>query len=996
MASMKRLICALAICAPFAAANGNLSGFCDQGNIKATLSGLTSTNTFLGSYPQCRVQVNVHGGGLATIYSDNSGTPLANPFTASTVGWWQFYAANGRYDVVLSGGTPISLPSAWTISDQLIFDYATVNLCTGTIANTINCISPGSSMGNDTTGQTGDTDVTLLLKNLTADPSYTFQKEIRGISVESEVTYTIVDLNPGADNKAVSGINVIVSAPSGSTIYGQQDPVRSELWFQGSNPYTVNQSQSFQAVIEQLNAGVTLTNWSGFLVSPPATGGRIINGNGLTIENLDTGVGTITNPVAIEIQGINGFGQIQWINSSITQDSSENLVLDSDGSVLVRTGLAVTDGISGESLSIGSTEIINPDTSITTTALIGGRYFTTLDGPANPSFTPSCSPAEMLIFSSGQALYQKNCSGTVTAIGGGGGGGGTVTTFSAGNLVPLFTTSVLNATTTPQLTFALSNAAAFTELQNNTSSSTLPVYSGYTCVSTKTTSYSVVAADSRCLIVITDASASNLTLPATVPGSASASWRIELKALGGGTVSILRNGNNIDGGTSTPTVASGSSIAILGNGTAYWTEPGNGGSGSGACPNSTSCILAGSSATVGANTNGADIWVGTLDTYRFCFTTNSTAAGCIDTSQRWFIGQGSTSATIGSTTYSLNISEVNATIAPTYANLALQGSASGGYIDIYSGTTQISELIGNIFAGATELISFSTYPLQLKTGTSHVLGEQIDQNQRVQFNTGTAFTDGTSTAWVTIEQPAATNTIGLAIASPSGYSSVFGMYPYGQTQGFSIAAIGNNLQTTISNYGPLIINSVANAFPLSGLLFDVNSSNAFQVIPGPQTLWNEVNALSPYSVVEIHGSGTSGTSAKAYPLILDIATQIGTEASQLVLSYNGGGQAAVSENGSSLLLRDTTAIGIFQTTTACASGIFFGTSLCGIGVQSNGAGNLPTFFGGVSLPGSPTSMSVIICSGCYGPGDAGYTAGMTCTIGGTGALAIAKSGVWKC
>lgn len=38
---------------------------------------------------------------------------------------------------------------------------------------------------------------------------------------------------------------------------------------------------------------------------------------------------------------------------------------------------------------------------------------------------------------------------------GGGGGGGTVTSFSAGNLSPLFTTSVANAGTTPSLTFAL-------------------------------------------------------------------------------------------------------------------------------------------------------------------------------------------------------------------------------------------------------------------------------------------------------------------------------------------------------------------------------------------------------------------------------------------------------------------------------------------------------------------------------------------------------------
>lgn len=54
------------------------------------------------------------------------------------------------------------------------------------------------------------------------------------------------------------------------------------------------------------------------------------------------------------------------------------------------------------------------------------------------------------------------------------GGTGTVTSFSAGNLPPLFTSSVATATTTPALTFALSNAAANTVYGNNTGGSAVP------------------------------------------------------------------------------------------------------------------------------------------------------------------------------------------------------------------------------------------------------------------------------------------------------------------------------------------------------------------------------------------------------------------------------------------------------------------------------------------------------------------------------------------
>jgi hypothetical protein len=55
-------------------------------------------------------------------------------------------------------------------------------------------------------------------------------------------------------------------------------------------------------------------------------------------------------------------------------------------------------------------------------------------------------------------------------------GAGTVTSFSAGTLSPLFTTSVATATSTPALSFSLSNAAAHTFLGNNTGSTAAPTY----------------------------------------------------------------------------------------------------------------------------------------------------------------------------------------------------------------------------------------------------------------------------------------------------------------------------------------------------------------------------------------------------------------------------------------------------------------------------------------------------------------------------------------
>ncbi len=58
----------------------------------------------------------------------------------------------------------------------------------------------------------------------------------------------------------------------------------------------------------------------------------------------------------------------------------------------------------------------------------------------------------------------------------GGGGSGTVTSFSSGSLSPLFSASVANSTTTPALSFALSNASGYSWFGNASGSSGAPSY----------------------------------------------------------------------------------------------------------------------------------------------------------------------------------------------------------------------------------------------------------------------------------------------------------------------------------------------------------------------------------------------------------------------------------------------------------------------------------------------------------------------------------------
>jgi len=90
------------------------------------------------------ITVNIHGGGLATIYSDNGLTTIANPTTSSALGRFNFYVANGRYDITVSG-TGISTVVQ---SDVIIIDDTSISPLIGTVngSNTVftTSIQPGT------------------------------------------------------------------------------------------------------------------------------------------------------------------------------------------------------------------------------------------------------------------------------------------------------------------------------------------------------------------------------------------------------------------------------------------------------------------------------------------------------------------------------------------------------------------------------------------------------------------------------------------------------------------------------------------------------------------------------------------------------------------------------------------------------------------------------------------------------------------------------------
>ncbi len=106
------------------------------------------------------------------------------------------------------------------------------------------------------------------------------------------------------------------------------------------------------------------------------------------------------------------------------------------------------------------------------TASFAPVSLTTLDLPFTYSGNTSVLGTTSGSFTAGHTVVSDASGNLVDS--GTTGGTGTVTSFSAGTLSPLFTTSVATATSTPALSFALSTAAAHTTFMNNTGSTATP------------------------------------------------------------------------------------------------------------------------------------------------------------------------------------------------------------------------------------------------------------------------------------------------------------------------------------------------------------------------------------------------------------------------------------------------------------------------------------------------------------------------------------------
>lgn len=114
--SLAFLFC-LSLCA-----RGRVDGWCQQGGqVVVTPTVPNSTTKVQRSYTGCTVNVYAVGTtSPVTLFSDNTGTPLGNPFTASTTtGYYFFYTDSQFVDVNLSGA---GISSPFTLGAQPVPD----------------------------------------------------------------------------------------------------------------------------------------------------------------------------------------------------------------------------------------------------------------------------------------------------------------------------------------------------------------------------------------------------------------------------------------------------------------------------------------------------------------------------------------------------------------------------------------------------------------------------------------------------------------------------------------------------------------------------------------------------------------------------------------------------------------------------------------------------------------------------------------------------------
>jgi trimeric autotransporter adhesin len=607
------------------------------------------------------------------------------------------------------------------------------------------------------------------------------------------------------------------------------------------------------------------------------------------------GGGTPGGPTrSVQFNNAGAFGGL----ATVLLDASGNLTLSTlTQSVFCQNFVSPTSGVSGLFLDVPSDapdgftlfdETENIEVSGSTT--LGGLFFIA----ANSGDKITLDANAGVLFSAGTALLDSTgaagtsgqvLSSTVTGIRWvSAGGSGTVTSFSSGNLSPLFTTSVATATTTPALSFSLSNAAGGTVFGNATTSAAAPVYTTAPVLGIPGTSTGTIALASSTasgLFTVTapaSAATPTLTLPTTsnvlagqfagdgtvlsatlAVASAAGTVTAALANAGGGTVLGNRTGSSAAPtytiapvlgvpGTSTGTIALASSTA---SGKYTITAPANAATPTLTLP-TTSNVLAGQFAgdgTVLSSTLAVASAAGTV------------TASLANAGGGTLLGNATTSST-----------------APTYTTAPVLGipGTSTGTIALASSTASGKYTI-------TAPANAATPTLTLPTGTGTFC---VSASGALTLNATTGAMTFSGAGAVTWDQ------IGNAAANLTLANAAF-TTTFNQTS--AVAWLWAN--TTVATSG------TTNASPLHEL-----AANYWTGAASAADTWTLQSSLAAgtngASTLTLAHSGSSGSTLVSIPS--------NTSATVPSLVFTGNTTTGIGNNGSTLCLNSGTSGGIWQ------------------------------------------------------------------------------------
>ena len=268
---------------------------------------------------------------LASLFGDSSGsTTLANPLTSSSAGYFEFYAADGRYTLSISvGGYPVT-----TITDILLDDPTNASATVvvgGSVDNSPIGASTPSSGAFTTLSATG---------NATLGNASTDIHTINGVLIQSV----------GAGVGIITGGNLTVSSPDG--VEGGQVTIKNRANTAAAFVVDVDNVDQCRVFTAQNNTNITIGQIGG------ATGGSVAIHTGSTERvKIDSSGNVLVTSVAGLGYGTGAGGTVTQATSKSTavtlnkptgQITTHNAALAADTTVsfLVNNSLITTSDLS--------------------------------------------------------------------------------------------------------------------------------------------------------------------------------------------------------------------------------------------------------------------------------------------------------------------------------------------------------------------------------------------------------------------------------------------------------------------------------------------------------------------------------------------------------------------------------------------------------------------------------------------------------------------------